>query len=127
MTQVTPDPIPINQPAALTSLTPMLRYRVQEANGQWHVGYFLPDPKAKGALKLVARTQHPKRNYADDRIVKRALAAAVKAKKPWIQFVFTQDTGAFQAFETEAVALETAAASQLPCVIYRPDGTWEAV
>lgn len=118
---------PVNQPAALTSLTPMLRYRVQEANGQVHVGYFLPDPKNHQKPKLVARTQHRNRFIADDRIVKRAVAAAAKAKKPWIQFVFTQDTGAFQAFETEADAIEAAQKSELPCVLYRPDGTWDAL
>lgn len=120
---------PVNQPAALTSLTPLLRYRVQEANGQVHVGYFLPDPESKpaGALKLIARTQHNNRVVADARIVSRALAAAKKAGKPWLQFVFTQDTGAFQAFETEAVAIEAATKSELPCVLYRADGTWEAL
>lgn len=123
----TPDPIPVNQPAALTSLTPMLRYRVQEGNGQTHVGYFLPDPKNHNKLRIVARTQHNNRVIADDRIVKRAVAASVKGGKSWIQFVFTNDTGAFQAFETEADAIEAATKSELPCVLYRPDGTWDAL
>lgn len=127
MTHVAPDPIPINQPAALTSLTPLMRYRVQEANGQTHVGYFLPNPENHGKLKLVARTQHRNRIIADDRIVKRAMVASHKAGKPWIQFIFTADTGAFQAFEDEATAIEAATKSELPCVLYRPDGTWDAL
>ena len=58
--------VPTNQPAALTSLTPMLRYRIQEAHGQCRVGYFLTDPKDR-TLKLVARTQHNTRVIADAR------------------------------------------------------------
>ena len=83
----------------------MLRYRIQEANGQVHVGYFLPDPNSKpvGQLKLVARTQHRNRWVADSRIIRRARSVCMRAGKPWIQFVFTSDTGAFQAFEDEAV------------------------
>jgi len=123
----TNNPIPINQPAAISAATPMLRYRVQEANGQVHVGYFLPDPDKRGTVKLVARTQHNNRGIADDRIVKRALAAAKKGGKPWVQYVFTQDTGAFQAFETEAAAIDAATKSELPCVLYRPNGTWDAL
>lgn len=118
--------VPTNQPAALTSLTPMLRYRIQEANGQCHVGYFLTDPKDR-TLKLVARTQHNTRVIADARIVKRAQSVAQRAGKPWLQFVFTSDTGAFQAFEDEATAIEAAAKSELPCILYRADGTWEAL
>jgi hypothetical protein len=113
-----------NQPASLTSLTPMLRYRIQEAHGQHHVGYFLPDPKARGKLKMVARTQHRSRNVADARIIRRARSVCMRAKKPWLQYVFTSDTGAFQAFEDEAVAIEAATKSELPCVLYSVDGTW---
>lgn len=121
--------VPVNQPAALTSLTPLLRYRIQEANGQTHVGYFLPDPTpgAGGKLKLIARTQHPTRVIADARIVRRARSVCMRAKKPWLQYVFTSDTGAFQAFEDEATAIEAAGKSELPCVLYRVDGTWEAL
>jgi hypothetical protein len=104
----------------------MLRYRIQEANGQTHVGYFLPDPQSKpaGQLKLIARTQHPTRAIADARIIRRARSVCMRAKKPWLQYVFTSDTGAFQAFEDEAVAIEAATKSELPCVLYSVDGTW---
>jgi hypothetical protein len=123
----TNEPIPINKPAGLTSLTPMLRYRVQEANGQVHVGYFLPDPKDHGKLKIVARTQHRNRVVADGHMVNRALTTAGKMGKPWLQLVFTNETGAYQAYDTEAAAIEAAAKSELPCVLYRPDGTWDAL
>lgn len=119
----------VNQPAALTSLTPLLRYRYQEANGQVHVGYFLPDPKAKttAVLKLVARTQHRNRVVADGHLVNRTRTTARTSGKFWLQLVFTSDTGAFQAFETEADATAAATKSELPCVLYRPDGTWDAL
>lgn len=113
--------------AASTPVAPLLRYRIQEHKGQWYVGYFLPDPRKNMKLQLIAKTQHRSRPVADGHMVNRALTVCRKKNVYLLQMVYSNETGAFAFWDTEADALEGAKKSEQACVLYRPNGKWEAL
>lgn len=110
-----------------TPLAALLRYRIQEHLGQVYVGYFLPDPRKNGKLQLIAKTQHRSRYVAEGHMQTRALTTCKKQKVYLVQMVYSNETGAFGFWQTDADARKGAELSEHACILYRPDGTWQAL